>query len=179
MADAYDMIYVAQCELQELVGEDSSRVSKAKETVVCKDGPQSHSSSMQNCLMAQAAQTCMAMYDLDAFANNNIPEHREEGEDGGEGSLAVDDEEGHVVDLQTIGEVSDARSACIRVCDDYDLMAAIDEFLGVINTAQSYATGFLQWTAGTCDSLHLLRSMRRQFASSRSGSYRAEGRSCR
>lgn len=39
MTDTYDMIYIAQSELQELVREDCPSVCEAKETVVGKDSP--------------------------------------------------------------------------------------------------------------------------------------------
>jgi hypothetical protein len=84
---------------------------------------------MQDSLVAQTAETSMAVYNLDSFPYDNVAEYREEGEDGGEGSLAVDDEEGYVVDLQTVGEVSHSCPAGICVCNDYDFVASIDEFL--------------------------------------------------
>ena len=129
MTDAYDMIYIAQSELQELVREDCPSVCEAKETVICKDGPQSHCTGMQDSFVAQTAETSMAVHNLDPFAYDNVAEYWEEGEDGGEGSLAVDDEEGYVVDLQTVGEISHSCSAGICVCDDYHFVASIDEFL--------------------------------------------------
>lgn len=46
MTDAYDMVHVTQCELQELVREDGPSISKAKETVVCKDSSQAHGTGM-------------------------------------------------------------------------------------------------------------------------------------
>lgn len=52
MADAYDMVHVAQSELQELIGKYSPGVCEAKETVVRKYCPQPHGSSMQYSLMA-------------------------------------------------------------------------------------------------------------------------------
>ena len=130
MANAYDMIYVAQGELQELVRKYSTGVREAKETVVCEDCPQPHGSSVQDGLVAQTAEAGMAVYDLDSFAYDDVAKHREEGEDGGEGSLAVDDEERHIVDLETIGEVSHTCSPGICMGDDYDLVPAVDELLG-------------------------------------------------
>lgn len=71
----------------------------------------------------------MTVHDLDAFAYDDVAKDGEEGEDGGESSFAVDDEERHVVDLQTVGEVSHTCPAGVRVGDDYDLVSTIDEFL--------------------------------------------------
>lgn len=80
--------------------------------------------------MTQAAETCMTVYNFDSFAYDNVAKYWEEGENGGEGSLAVDDEEGYVVDLQSVCEVSDPCSTGICVCDDYDLVPTVDKFLG-------------------------------------------------
>lgn len=133
MTDTYDMVYITQCELQKLVREDGSGIGKAKETMVCEDCPQSHGPSMQNGLMAQTAETSMAVYDLDAFAYDNVAEDWEEREDSGKGGLAVDDEEGHVVDLEAVGEVAHTCSTGVGVRDDDDLVSTIDEFLGTVN----------------------------------------------
>lgn len=78
MADAYDMVYVAQGKLQELVGKYSPRVCEAKETVVREDCPQPHGSSMQYSLMAQTAEASVTVYDLDSFAYDNVTKHWEE-----------------------------------------------------------------------------------------------------
>jgi hypothetical protein len=162
MADAYNMVHVAQGELQELVCKYSPGVCKAKKTVICEDCPQPHRSSMQDSFVAQTAKTSMTVYDLDPFAYDDIAKHREEGEDGWEGSLAVDDEEWYIVDLEAIREVAHPCSPGICMSDDYDLVSAIDEFLGLISRGVGGGEcGSLRWITGTCDSLHLLRSMRR------------------
>lgn len=80
--------------------------------------------------MAQAAQTRVPMDNLNLLSNDNIAEDWEEGEDGWESCLAEDDEEWHVVDLEAIGEVSHAGSSFVRVCDNDNLVATIDEFRG-------------------------------------------------
>jgi hypothetical protein len=130
MADTYDMIHVAQSKLQEFVGKYGPSVCEAKETMVCEHRPQPHGSSMQYSLMAKTAEAGMPVYNLDSLAYDDVAEYREEGEDGGEGGLAVDDEERHIVDLQAIGEVSHTCSPGIRMGDDYDLVSSINEFLG-------------------------------------------------
>lgn len=80
--------------------------------------------------MTQTAQTGVAVDNLDSFSDDNIPEDRKEGEDGWKGGFAVDDEEGDVVDLEAIGEISDAGSAFVGMRDDDDFVAAVYEFLG-------------------------------------------------
>ena len=72
----------------------------------------------------------MSVYNLYALADDNVAKDREEGEDGREGRLAVDDEEGDVVDFEAVGQISDACSASVGVRNDNDLVSAVDEFLG-------------------------------------------------
>ncbi len=148
--------------------------------MVGEDGPQAHSARMQDCLVAQTTKTGMAVYNLDSFAYDDVAKHGEEGEDGGEGGLPVDDEEGDIIDLQPVGEVTHSCSAGICMGNDYDFMATIYELL-VMGQESSAWVGecVLRWTAGTCDFLPPLCSMRRHSKSSICGSYQAEGRSCR
>jgi hypothetical protein len=87
---------------------------------------------MQDGLMAQATKTGMSVYDLDALADHDVSKDGEKREDGREGGLAVDDPEGDVIDLETVGQVSHTRAACIGVCNDNDFVSAINEFLGVL-----------------------------------------------
>jgi hypothetical protein len=136
MAHTDDMVNVAECELQELVGEYAASICKAEQTVICKDGPQAHGPGMQNSFVAQATKASMAMYDLDSFADHNVAEDGKEGEDSGERRLAVDDQEGDIVDLEAICKVSHACSASVGVSDDNDLVAPIDEFLYVCQYVQ-------------------------------------------
>ena len=84
---------------------------------------------MQNGLMAQAAQTSMAVDDLDLLTDDDVAEDGEEGEDGRKGGLAVDDKEGHVVDLEAIGQVADASATLVLMGDDDDLVATVNELL--------------------------------------------------
>ena len=74
----------------------------------------------------------MSVYDFDALADYNVAEDGEEGEDGRKGRLAIDDEEWDVVDLEAIGQVTNACSASIGMCDDDDLVSTVDEFLSLL-----------------------------------------------
>lgn len=145
MAYTYDMVHIAQRKLQKLVREDCSCVRKAKEAVICEDSSQSHRPGMQNSFMTQTTETGMTVDYLDPFAYDNVAKDREEGEDGWEGSLAVDDEEGHVIDLQPVGEIPHTCSSGVRMRDDYDFVPSIDEFLSqfirrlILVDAQVYA----------------------------------------
>ena len=119
------MVYVTQGELEQLVGENAGGVGEAKQTVVGEAGAQPHGAGVQDGLVAQGAQTGMAVNNLDALAQHNLAENGEEGEDRRHGRLAVDDEEGNVVHLEPVGQVSHARPRAVLVCDDDDLVPAI------------------------------------------------------
>lgn len=141
MADTDDMVNIAQDELQEFVRQNARCVRKAKQAVVGKDGPQSHCACMEDSLETEAAETAMAVYDLNLFPYDDIAEDGEEGEDGWEGGFAVNDKEGHVVDLEPVREVSDTGSACVGMGDDYDFVTAINEFLQQVRCARSVLRG--------------------------------------
>lgn len=129
MADANDMIHVAQRKLQQFIRKYGAGICKPKEGMVRKNGPQPHRAGMQDGFVTEAAQTLVAMDNLDLFSYDNIAEDREEGEDGGHRGLAVNDKVGDMVDLQAVGQVSDAGPAPVCMCDDDDLVASIYEFL--------------------------------------------------
>jgi hypothetical protein len=84
---------------------------------------------MQDGFDTEVAETSMTMHNLYPFPYDDIPEYGEEGEYGRERGLAIYDPKRHVVDLEAIGEVSDASSASVGVRYDYDLVTAVYEFL--------------------------------------------------
>jgi len=127
MADADNMVHVAQCKLQHLVGQNACSICKAKQGVIRKDGPQSHCPAVQYGFLAQTTETCMAMHNLDLLSYHNISEDWEEREDGGEGGSAVYDKKWNVVDLEAIREVADAGSSFVGVGDDDDFVTAVDQ----------------------------------------------------
>ena len=131
MTDADDVVDIAQGELEELVCEDAAGVCEAEEAVICEHSVQTHGAGMEDCLIAQVAQTGMAVHYLDLLADDDVPEDGEEGEDGGERGFAVDGPEGNVVDFEAIGEVADSFAAFEGVGDDNDFVATVDEFLVV------------------------------------------------
>lgn len=69
------------------------------------------------------------MYDLYALSDDNVSEDWKEGEDGRKGGFAVDDEEGYMINLQTVGEISDSCATLVGMGDDYDFVSAVYEFL--------------------------------------------------
>jgi len=72
----------------------------------------------------------MAVHDLDLLSDNNIAEYREERENSRHCRLAIDDEKGDVVHLESIGKVSDATTAFVGVRYDDYLVASVNELCG-------------------------------------------------
>lgn len=141
VAHAYAVVHVAQAELEQLVRQDARRVREPEQRVVGEDGAQAHGPRVQDGLVAEVAQAGVAVDDLDALADADVAEEREEGEDGREGGLAVDDEEGHVVDLEAVGQVAHALAVVVGVRDDDDLVAAVDELAGELVDVRLDAAG--------------------------------------
>ena len=109
----------------------------------------------------------MAVHDLDAFADEDLAQDGEGGEDGGEGGLAVHDPVREVVDLDAVGEVADAGAAGVIGCaigvgDDDDFVATVDEFLRalirVCRGMESYDGGYVQVEGGRLEMARLCKS---------------------
>ena len=123
--------------------------------MIGEDGSQTHCAGVKDGFATEATETRMAMDNLDLLPNDNVAEYGEKGEHGREGSFAVDNEERNVIDLESVGEVSDSRSALVCMSDDNDFMSAIDQFLGNcqnMTRRSSYCLHCLQKTADICDS---------------------------
>lgn len=71
----------------------------------------------------------MSMDDLYTLSDDYVSEDGEKGEDGRKGSLAINDEERYVVDLEAIGQVSDSSATLVGVGNDYNFMSAVYELL--------------------------------------------------
>jgi hypothetical protein len=72
----------------------------------------------------------MAMNNVDVLSNNNISEYGEEREDGRKCRFTVDDEERDVVDLESIGKVTNSSPPFVCMRNDNYFVSPIDEFLG-------------------------------------------------
>lgn len=81
--------------------------------------------------MAEVTKTAVTVYNANLLSYYDIPKYWEEREDGWEGCFTVDYPKGNVVDFESIGEVTHSRTACVGMCNYYDFMAAIDEFLSM------------------------------------------------
>jgi hypothetical protein len=129
MANTDDVINVAQGKLEQLIGEDRSGVGKSEQGVVSENSPQAHSPCMKNRFMTETAQAGVSVDYVDLFADDDVPEYGEEGEDCRHSRFAVYNEEWNVVDLESIGEVPDSGAPLVCMGNDDHFMAAIYEFL--------------------------------------------------
>ena len=77
--------------------------------------------------MAEAAQTGVTVDNLNLLPDDDVPYDREEGEDCRHRSLTVDDQEGHMINLEAIGEIVHSCPAFIGMGDDNDFVASINE----------------------------------------------------
>jgi hypothetical protein len=108
--------------------------------VICKDSSQTHSPSMKDSLVAKAAQTCVAMDDLNLFSDDDIPEDWEKGEDGRHRRLPIDDQKRDMIDLETVGQVVNSCPALIGMSDNSDLMSSINQLGGELVDMAFYSS---------------------------------------
>ena len=83
---------------------------------------------MQNRLETNAAQTCMAMDNLNALSQHNISEDRKEGEYCWEGTFAIDYQERNVVDFEPIREVVNSSPTFVGMGDHNHFVSPVDQF---------------------------------------------------
>jgi hypothetical protein len=126
MTDAYAVINITERKLEQLICKNTRRIRKPKQRMIRKNRPQPHRPRMQNALMTHGTQTPMSMHNLNPLPDANIPKHRKTRKHGGKGGLAVDDEEGDVVDLEAVCEVADAFAVVVGVGYDDYFVAAVD-----------------------------------------------------
>ena len=77
--------------------------------------------------MTETAETCMTMNYLNLLSYNNIAKDRKERKDRWKGRFSVDHKEWYMIDFETICEISDSSSTLVSVCNDYYLVATINE----------------------------------------------------
>lgn len=68
------------------------------------------------------------MHDLYLFTDHDIPKEGEEGENCRHCRLAINDEEGDVVDFEAIGKISNSSPPFICMSDNNDFVTAVDQF---------------------------------------------------
>lgn len=91
MTNTNDMIHITQTKLQQLIRDNTARITKPKQAMVRKDRIQPHRPCMQDPFVAEIRQTGMTMDDLDPLSDEDLPEDRKTREDGGECRTPVHD----------------------------------------------------------------------------------------
>lgn len=137
MTDTNYMVNITQRELKQLVRQNRSRIGEPEQRMIREHRAYSHRARMKNRFMTETAQTSMTMNNLNLLTNHNVPEHRKKGENCRESRLAVDNEEGYMVDFEPIGEIPNTGPSFVCVGDDDDFMPAVDEFLRYVSVAFS------------------------------------------
>jgi hypothetical protein len=66
------MINIAQGEFEQLVRHYTSSIAEAKQRMIGEHCPQTHRTCMQYSLMAQVAEGCVAMHNLDLLADEDL-----------------------------------------------------------------------------------------------------------
>lgn len=128
MAYTNAMIHITQSKLEQFIGQDTRSIRKPKQRMVREYRPQPHRSSMQNSLMTQTTQTRMPVYNFDLLSDDDISEDRKERKDCRHSRFSIYYKEGHMIYLKAIGQIPDTCPPFIRVSDDNNFVASIDEF---------------------------------------------------
>jgi hypothetical protein len=97
----------------------------------------------------------MAMYNLYLLPYNNISKYGKEREDSWKGRSSIDDEERYMVDLESIRKVSYSSPTFVCVCDDYNLVASVDELRGELVHMAFYSSWL--WEEVVADHSNIVR----------------------
>ena len=128
MTDANYMVHITQCKFEQLICQDARSIRETKKRMIRKHRPQPHSSSMQNGFMTKTTQARMTMHDFNLLPDDNVPEDREEGKHGGEGSFSVYYKKGNVINFQTVSEIPNPCASLVCMRDNDHFVTTIDEF---------------------------------------------------
>ena len=90
MRDADDVIDVAEREFHQFVQVNAARVGEAEQRVVGVDGLAAHRARVQDALVRQRRRRLVPVHDLDALAQQDLAEQREEQEQIRQRRLVVD-----------------------------------------------------------------------------------------
>lgn len=85
---------------------------------------------MEQCIVGHGGEGAVRVHHSDALSHKHTAQQWEAVEDGGGSRLVVHDLQGEVVDLQSVGQVSDALPPAIGVGGDHHLVPLLDQALG-------------------------------------------------
>ena len=70
----------------------------------------------------------MSVYNFDLLSDDDISEDRKERKDSRHSRFSIYYKEGHMIHLKAIGQIPDTCPPFIRVSDDNNFVASVDEF---------------------------------------------------
>jgi hypothetical protein len=112
---------------------------------------------MQDCFMTEATQTRVTMNDLDLFSDYDIAKDREERENRRKGGLSIDDQKWDMVDLQSVRQVMDTRSAFVSMRDNHNLVPSVNQFSCQLIDMAFHASGL--WKEEVADHGDVVRHL--------------------
>ena len=129
VADADDVVDVAQRELEQLVHQDAGGVREAEELVVGEARRDAHRARVKDRLVREVRECLVAVHDVDALADDRVVEHREGAVDRRQAVAVVEGLLRDVVDLQAVRQPAHPRALAVGVRHHHDLVAAPDQEL--------------------------------------------------
>lgn len=101
---------------------------------------QAHGFGMEQCIVGHGGEGAVCVHHSDPLPHKHAAQQREAVQDGGGRGLVVHDLQGEVVDLQAVGQVSDARPPAVGVGGDHHLVSLLDQALGELVDVTFHAT---------------------------------------
>ena len=110
---------------------------------------------MQDPLVAEITERCMAMYDLYLLTDKDLPQDREGAEHSRKSRASIDDPVRQMVDLYAIRKVPDTcpRWRIVGMGDNDHTVAAVYQFL-MLSALSVYMIHQLRGQKGTVDNSH-------------------------
>ena len=128
VADADDMIHIAESELKQLVRQDTRCICESEERVIRENRSQPHGPSMQNGFVAKTTQAGVSMNNLNLLPNDNVSENRKEGKYSGHSRLSIYDKKWNMVDFEAICQIPYSGPTSVGMCYNDNFVTSIDEF---------------------------------------------------
>lgn len=91
---------------------------------------QAHGFGVEQCIVGHGGEGAVCVHHSDALPHKHTAQQREAVDDTGGGGLVVHDLQGEVVNLQSVGQVSDPLPPAVGVGGDHHLVPLLDQALG-------------------------------------------------
>ena len=125
--DGDNVVNIGQKELQELVHVEAGEVGEAEERVVRVDALVAHRAPVQQAFLAEVGGRRVAVDDVDALADQDLAEERQEEPDLEEDRVVEQRLHRHVVDLDAVRDVAHPLPVPVPVRHDYHLVPQLHE----------------------------------------------------